>query len=525
MKKSSPANSASSSGKNFRFYAIVVLVFLTSLFILNLFYLNLDRAPPMQDEIGHLSDALRRFYFLKSGDWKNFIFYNRAPYPPMVKWIAALAFVTGISIKKAILSQVVFWIILGVFLYKLGDCLWDKKTAAAAVIFTFSTPYFYYSSHEFLIDVPTAAFAVAFVHFLVKSDLLMDRKYVCLAGVVFGMGMLVKWQLISFVAGAALYVGIWAVVKALKKQLQLKTILVNTSLGLFIAAVVSSIYLIPNAHHLPASLKMMNAVYVSYGAAFSEYLTLFFRYVLNVPYTFFLVIGLVYFVLKEAKTINKKTVFYNFLAGFFIQYAIWAKDPRYFLGMIPFAGLLSVFWIFKLKNRSWKIFFTVVLTITAFIQTFGWIFSTTQSLPIYTASIVANRPYNENWKTEQIVIECLDIGGRKKTAYVFAKWGDPPPKNIEPFYLFKHNFYRGTFPDFLRYPEKTTLHRQKDLLINVYSNSKNPERYYLSFTSNSPDKLRVVLKILKKNNIPVNPVLIKTYDLPDGYTNRIYRLD
>jgi 4-amino-4-deoxy-L-arabinose transferase-like glycosyltransferase len=122
-------------------------------------------------------------------------------YPNVVYGLTSLWYlVFGQSLAVAKLSNLLFLAVLAVSTYLLGRRFSSREGGALAAALVVLYPAVYESSRQYGLDLPLAAMTALCMLLLVESDTLGREKLVLPLGLVTGIGILVKPQLLLFLA-------------------------------------------------------------------------------------------------------------------------------------------------------------------------------------------------------------------------------------------------------------------------------------------------------------------------------------
>lgn len=172
---------------------------------LSVWWLLVDTAPPDNDATKHLNYAITYFQQMRDGDVLAAFtsFDPNYAYPPLVHFIAAVVMWIGGEISVAgplIVINVLFVPLLGGGCY-LAARSYGRIAGVGAVLFALGTPMIISQFHSFMLDAPLAALVAGSVGAMVMSDRFSRRGWTVAAGVLMGLGMLVKSSFVVFVIG------------------------------------------------------------------------------------------------------------------------------------------------------------------------------------------------------------------------------------------------------------------------------------------------------------------------------------
>ncbi|MCD4782560.1 MAG: glycosyltransferase family 39 protein [Candidatus Eremiobacteraeota bacterium] len=122
----------------------------------------------------------------------------------------------------------------------------------------------------------------------------------------------------------------------------------------------------------------------------------------GIPILIFIIIGIVYYLIRGNRTGDKNLLLWSSLSAMLIFALQPIYDTRYF---IPLTGLLSgfaVFWIFSIKSKALRTIILLPLLAISFLTWSGWIILPESVENIFPGIKIA-RPSDEDWKTGEII--------------------------------------------------------------------------------------------------------------------------
>ena len=350
--------------KKFEKYDFLIPGFITLIVSVSvIIWLKLDNVLPHWDMGRHLLTTLswkEIWYGFFNGEKSIFGLLSYYPYyPPLiynVGWPFYLIFGRN---GDAITYSNVIWITILVFsVYKLSRIYFSKIASTCSVLFILAVPMVVGQMREFQTDMPLTASFALFLYFLLKSDLLSNKKTNFYLGIAIGIGMVTKWSF-AFFAGPAFLVYFIA---ALLKSTDKKTIIKNTLSIIGVSLLVFGPWYGRNAPGLMHDFKQNGyAVAVGEGdpIGFNKvtwiwYWKYIFQNYLTLPLTIFVVIGIIVGFVKA----RKMPIFAFFLFLFVFYYSYFSylpnKDIRYIMpAMVPLAFLAGLA-INSLKNKYFQ---------------------------------------------------------------------------------------------------------------------------------------------------------------------------
>ena len=176
---------------------------------INLYNLaSLDSVPPSHDEAVHLKDSLVYYEVLTNPSQLSFKIVrdimNRSEqypllrpsgyYPPLVAVVTSVTYVFfGKSSIVAVMSNMVFVIVLVISIYKLGSLMFNRNVGLLAGVVILSFPIILRHSLIYYLDLPLTALVSVSTYVVIRSRCFKDTKLSGVSGFLFGLGMLTKW--------------------------------------------------------------------------------------------------------------------------------------------------------------------------------------------------------------------------------------------------------------------------------------------------------------------------------------------
>jgi hypothetical protein len=188
-----------------RDWAIVSTAFL-ALATVAAIWLAIDRRPPEWDYANHLEHALRCRRDLAARD-VGAVFGHSSFYPPLVPCAAGLVY--GVLPSDVAFGEVVIFAFLGLGMaatYVLGRRFAGGAGGVAAAILFATAPLVVHHALHFQLDVPLASMVATFLAVLPATERFERPTWTVLAGILFGLGLLVKPPFVVFVGPACVLV-------------------------------------------------------------------------------------------------------------------------------------------------------------------------------------------------------------------------------------------------------------------------------------------------------------------------------
>ncbi len=202
-------------------YKYVILLFVLVIFhtLNNYFWIKIDNMSIGCDTVIHtyitvlLHQDLKSIFlsdaplFLKSLSITTIFFKSPLSWPTLVHFLAALiAFVSSDILFWSRFSSTIYFIILISSIYLLGKNIYSRAAGLIAAYLVSFYPGIFGSSRSSGLDLPLASVVCLVFYFLLRSDEFRRIRYSLFFGLSLGLGMLVKGQLLFFIALPLLYV-------------------------------------------------------------------------------------------------------------------------------------------------------------------------------------------------------------------------------------------------------------------------------------------------------------------------------
>lgn len=223
-------------------------------------------------------------------------------------------------------------------------------------------------------ETATSAFTILTILFLIKSNCFQNRKYSFLFGLFLGLGLLVKWIIVVYIAGPMLFVFYQICKKRLFKN---KKILIHGGLALIIGSIVSLYPYYQNYYWIfqyfyghRAGGPMWQIVSQEERNPFSSYSLTFYLNSFAQLSIFYFVLIIVGFILAFRKKSNLKPVLLAVLISYFFSAFALLKADRHIIPIYPYLAILSASVFDYVKNYKFKmllVIFTIILSISSFL--------------------------------------------------------------------------------------------------------------------------------------------------------------
>ncbi|MCD4786457.1 MAG: glycosyltransferase family 39 protein [Candidatus Eremiobacteraeota bacterium] len=445
------------TNKNSIYLAILVLLIIIYS-LNNYFWILKDQTPPTTDEAIHLEDTLQQYHWLDNGEYKDAFFQYRNYYPPLLNQFTGLIYlILNTSLEISLMLNMAFIAILCFSMYFLGKHIWNEKVGLLCAIASITFPFMSYQSHEYYLDLPSAAFAAFSLLCLVKARCFTSPGWTVGFFVATAIGLLVKWSTPFFiVVPFIIYFGYFTI--NLIKDKKNRWLFLVFMLAIFIvvisgyisigseklqydvifktygASVLPFLALLLVAFFMP--LEKKGAKYFTIGVilffviiwhfyamnlkfiidslvsgassgvqegdnySLSVFLKLFVFSFQGIPWTLFLITGILFYIFNREKTREQTVLIVGLISSFLIFYILPNKDSRYLLPMVIYTAPLLTCWIPGLKWKPLRYGLIVILIIFALLGTMGWVFFQPPDEDLINQvefPLIASAPTREPW--------------------------------------------------------------------------------------------------------------------------------
>lgn len=398
-------------------YAILgVICFL--IVLSNIYWIQQETRPPHWDMARHLYNSTNYLRYAENGLIRALV-SSYSYYPPLLYWVAIpFYWLFGEGVRTAVLSNVVFIVILVLSTYGIGSKLWNRHTGMLAALLIVSAPIIVSQFKEYQLDAPATAMVALSLYTLIRTEEFKNRWWGILLGLVVGLSLLTKWTLVFVII---LPVG-YAIAQAAisdwrnKKFDRLFTVL---SAGLLTYAV-ASVWYLPNNMDIQFDLLNNN---VSAGvregdppvgslAGISWYISNLVNSQLYLVPMMLFFIGSIFSLKKPKELIVKNIYPWLLVINTFVFFTLLRnKDARYTLPMLVGVMIIAVFWISMLKH-PWKKIVTIAVVAYS-IASFLLISFGSRLIPTHVTvgpitvfaqkGYIIGPPSQENWYQQEII--------------------------------------------------------------------------------------------------------------------------
>src|SRR5260370_25977633 len=171
-----------------------VAALVTLLAAVNLYYFHRSQTPTFWDDSSYLTGSLNLYDALTDRGIPGFatafahLYGNKAPLICALPIPIYLIF--GREYDPRCLVGIGFLILMSIYLFRLGECLWSPREGLLAVAIVQTMPLFYGLSRQFLVDYGLATMFVMWMYYLLCSRALTPCATIVRLGLVLGIGML-----------------------------------------------------------------------------------------------------------------------------------------------------------------------------------------------------------------------------------------------------------------------------------------------------------------------------------------------
>ncbi len=173
----------------------------------NIAFILIDKRPGNINELSHVMGAIDFVNLLSNQPDKRAAYLVAfSGYPPAGIAASAAYALLGRTHDSAQYSQLVFSVIAVIFLFLIGEKLFDKTTGVLAAAFFIGSPAVCEVSRQYLLEWPLTAMTIIAVYFIWRSEAFASKNYSYAAGLAVGLAALCKQTFIVFLAGPLLVV-------------------------------------------------------------------------------------------------------------------------------------------------------------------------------------------------------------------------------------------------------------------------------------------------------------------------------
>jgi hypothetical protein len=381
-------------------YLILLILFIS---LLNVIWLHKDTTPQGWDESIHLKIAEQ----FRQADVNNFfdVFTSSTRYyPPFVHMVGSVSGrIFGNSADGYTYTMLLFYILLILSVYLFTEIIFDSSSALAASFMVVSYPVIINEGHFFMLDMPLAAMVMLFAYFIKRTEKFTNWLFCALAGIVAGAGMLTKWTF-------AIYMFVPLILEAYSsKNVKGKAILNYVIFFVCFIAICGYWYVqngltayntLKFAAYSGADLKNAPSVFSFEGI---KTFMVMFPDIMSIELFILLLMSIGFMVFDKE---NRKLLL-CFLVPAIIFMLIKNRKDRYLMPILPFAAVISSYFIYKIQNLKFR---EIVLFVVIAITTVIFMLSSFRILPSWP---VHDWPSDKNWKLENILNDIDADAGKK----------------------------------------------------------------------------------------------------------------
>lgn len=360
---------------NLSFYSKLFLALLVFHLIFYAIFRHLHTAPQTYDSAGHMALAFKFAYlykdFLSGGETTLYdILTTSFYYPPLMHWVGGLiTLIFGKSFN--LMLYMVFFTFLGCLvlirkiILELG---FGERVAFYSAFFYSFFPFAADQARLFHTDIPMTFFLLIALYFLIKSHAFKVKKYTLLFFAVCGLGMLIRWFVVFYLAVPVLY----ALYLALVRDRAVKQVLPQLILGSFLFLVISLPWYLINLELLLIVSKFFGKGEIDDPQVFLsiENFGFYLKSILSLQAPVILAIGLLMgyrnYVKKRERGwyLVALEVIFVYLFFTFIK----NKNGRYILSLLPIFAFFVSYYFCSIKRSAGK-FLMVFIAVFGFLYT------------------------------------------------------------------------------------------------------------------------------------------------------------
>ncbi|MDP8983090.1 MAG: glycosyltransferase family 39 protein [Acidobacteriota bacterium] len=171
-------------------------VIVTLLAAVNVYYFHLSQTPTFWDDSSYLIGSLDLFDALTSKSIPGFattfahLYGNKAPL--ICVFPVPIYALFGREYDPRCLVGIAFLILMSIYIFRLGECLWSSWEGLLAVVIAQTMPLLYGLSRQFLVDYGLTAMVVMWMYYLLCSRRITAASAIVPLGLLLGFGVLMK---------------------------------------------------------------------------------------------------------------------------------------------------------------------------------------------------------------------------------------------------------------------------------------------------------------------------------------------
>lgn len=392
----------------------VIFLFIFFMGIINYLWLSMNKCPPTGDEAYHLEAGLACYNILSdpfTGTWlklKNMLSLSVVNfYPPLFHALSAVNnLFFGKSGAISIMTNIFFMGISFISIYLLGKRMFDRRTGLLAVFIFAMYPVVFWFSRIFMIETALCAAVTSYALCLLYTEDFKKTGYSVIAGVIFGIGMLLKQLFILSIFGPLLYVAARGLVFE-KDAKYKKRAFCNLAISMVIGFALAGLWYLPRLDFLFKRYVVIgyfenNPLYypVFSPGSFSFYLkTMFSQQLLPFFSVLFFLMAGVFIVSRN----NRKIFLIIWILTIWAVFTlIKTKTAYYTLTYLPALALITSGGIWNARIKFLKFFLIFILVFFGLWQFFSISFYK-NSMMLSGASRLRSYPREDDWKVSELL--------------------------------------------------------------------------------------------------------------------------
>lgn len=456
--------------------ALVVVVFSV---LSSIYFVLLDERPNSWDPALHMYYSLIYYKLIQTLNLNEIIFVSNY-YPPLVHIISAIIYLfTGFSEKIAILTNIMFYFILILTVFKIAEKLYGFRVGVISAILVSLFPGIIEFQRVYMLDLALTSLFSLSIYFYISSKDFSDLKNSIFFGLTFGLCELTKWNAFIYIVPTLFAIFItnytrrcpicykfttskeykiglktFCSKKHLKLYMNRKEInrnripILNIFVALFVCLMTIGWWYIPNLKMVAFRLIYFANIGSREGdpnfltlEGWLYYLNAILEY-LQIPFFLIFIVSVIWF-FKNRLSLSW---IFSILFVYIILTLISNKDHRYILPLLPiFSIQMAVFFGDLYEKRLGKLLFSVFIIIglvNISALTFGF--------PSINNKLFPNPEYpkKEDWKITEVLEIIKNSGGEGKIVVVLPDHVYLNGQSLEFYRLskgYKFSIYNGVY--------------------------------------------------------------------------------
>ncbi|MCG2711316.1 MAG: glycosyltransferase family 39 protein [Candidatus Omnitrophica bacterium] len=282
-------------------------------------------------------------------------------YPPLVYLISS--FVNSIlgtgHLVVTRLTQMIYFAILISSVYEIGKICFDKKSVIIAALLVSFYPGIVGASRLYTLDLPLTSFTALAIYCLIKTKYFSNFKRSIIFGVILGVGIMIKGQILFFVIGPLVYIFFKSFFKMGKNKSEKLICGRNYILALVISGIGSSLWWWPRFN-----LLLDRFMFLLFEVSENPLVPVMKLDVLSVNWLF----SYVYFSLNNVSPVlfglfllgllsslkaqfEYKGIIISWILGsYYILSMFSMKIDRFFMPAFPAIAIITIVFFYSIKN-------------------------------------------------------------------------------------------------------------------------------------------------------------------------------